>query len=66
MNFNYIFKELKENGVAILKRPSTEKEILNIASDFGEIVPDNNGRVIQVLKAKQKGCGIFGSFSYEV
>ena len=66
MDSNYILKELKEKGIVLLKRPKTENEILNLANSLGEIVPDNNGKVIQVLKAKQNGCGIFGSFSYEI
>lgn len=63
-NLDLVFNELNKNGAALLACPNSEKELISIASRFGKVLPDNNGKMVQVLKVRPKNTGITGSFSY--
>lgn len=58
--------ELPENGVTIFEKPDSHEEILSFARRIGKVLPGDNGGLIQEIKAKHKGQGIVGSFSYNV
>lgn len=61
---NYITTQLIDEGFALLTRPDNEYELLAVASKYGKIIPDNNGNIVQKVRAKQSGTGIRESFSY--
>lgn len=66
MDLNYIYREINSNGFALLPFSGNENNLILFAENFGKILADNNGKLIQTLKVTKKGTGILGSFSYIV
>lgn len=60
-------KTLRKNGIVELDLEAFPgQSILDIASNFGVVMPGARGELIQLIPARDKGDGPVGSFSYVV
>lgn len=56
-------KTLKEKAWVEFHEFSLEEDLLNLAAQFGKVIPHSNGKLIFHLKPKLKGDGITGTLS---
>ncbi len=64
---SYYREELYKKGVVEIRSDEcSDSQLLEIAKNFGVVVPGARGELLQLLSAREKGNGPKGSFSHTV